>query len=58
MGYKYYSLKPILSKNCRYNIIFGERSRGKTTAILEYCITHKFAETFYGVYSYVLILAG
>lgn len=39
MGYKYYSLKPILSKNCRYNIIFGERSRGKTTAILEYCIT-------------------
>ncbi len=35
---KFYSLKNILSKGCRYNIIFGERSKGKTTAILEYCL--------------------
>lgn len=38
MRTKFYSLKNILAKNCRYNIIFGERSKGKTTAILEYCI--------------------
>ena len=37
MKTKYYTLKPILAKGCRYNLIFGERSKGKTTAILEYC---------------------
>ncbi len=41
---KYYSLTNILSKNAQYNIIFGERSNGKTYAILkhiieEYCKT-------------------
>lgn len=35
---KYYSLSKILSKNCDYNIIFGERSNGKTYACLEYAI--------------------
>lgn len=33
---KYYSLKPILKKNADYNIIFGERSNGKTYAALYY----------------------
>ena len=35
---KYYSLKKILSKNAQYNMIFGERSNGKTYAVLEYAI--------------------
>lgn len=35
---KYYSLSPILSKNCDYNIVFGERSNGKTYAALLYGI--------------------
>ena len=33
---KYYSLQPILSKDADYNIIFGERSNGKTYAALLY----------------------
>lgn len=33
---KFYSLKNILTKNADYNIIFGERSNGKTYAALEY----------------------
>lgn len=35
---KYYSLKNILEKHARYNVIFGERSNGKTYAVLEYGI--------------------
>lgn len=35
---KYYSLKNILNKNCYYNVIFGERSNGKTYACLKYGI--------------------
>lgn len=35
---KYYKLKNILSKNAVYNIIFGERSNGKTYSVLEYGI--------------------
>lgn len=35
---KYYSLKRILQKNADYNMIFGERSNGKTYAALEYGI--------------------
>ena len=35
---KYYKLKNILSKNAVYNIIFGERSNGKTFSVLEYGI--------------------
>lgn len=35
---KYYSLDNILSKNADYNIIFGERSNGKTYASLKYGI--------------------
>ena len=33
---KYWSIKPILEKNCRYNIVIGERSNGKTFATLKY----------------------
>ena len=33
---RYYRLDTILKKNARYNIIFGERSNGKTFAVLEY----------------------
>ena len=36
MRNKFYSLKSILSKNAQYNIIFGERSNGKTYAVLKY----------------------
>lgn len=33
---KYYTLKNILTKGAKYNVIFGERSNGKTYAVLEY----------------------
>lgn len=33
---KFYSLKNILSHNADYNIIYGERSNGKTTAVLDF----------------------
>lgn len=36
MKQKFYSLKNILSKNAQYNVIFGERSNGKTFAVLKY----------------------
>lgn len=35
---KYYRLDNILSYNADYNMIYGERSNGKTTAVLEYGI--------------------
>lgn len=44
MKTKYYSLKNILSKNAQYNIIFGERSNGKTYAVLKYAL-EKFVKT-------------
>ena len=36
MRQKYYSLKAILSKKAQYNVIFGERSNGKTYSVLKY----------------------
>lgn len=36
MKTKYYTLDKILELNCDYNIIYGERSNGKTTAVLGY----------------------
>lgn len=39
---KYYSLKKILKKNATYNIIFGERSNGKTYASLQYVLENYF----------------
>lgn len=41
---KYYSLKNILSKNALYNVIYGERSNGKTFAVLE-LIIQKFIDS-------------
>lgn len=41
---KYYSLKNILATNSDYNIIFGERSNGKTYACLEYALK-RYIET-------------
>ena len=41
---KYYSLSAILEKNADYNIIFGERSNGKTQACLAYMIIN-YVET-------------
>lgn len=38
MKQKFYSLKSILSKNAQYNVIFGERSNGKTYAVLKYAV--------------------
>lgn len=35
---KYYTLEPILAKQCQYNIIFGERSNGKTYAVLSHIL--------------------
>lgn len=36
--YQYYRLDEILKRDAHYNIIFGERSNGKTYAVLEYGI--------------------
>ena len=41
---KFYDIKPILSKGALYNVIFGERSNGKTFAVLE-IILKKFIES-------------
>lgn len=35
---RYYSLTKILSKKAQYNMIFGERSNGKTYSVLKYAI--------------------
>ena len=35
---KYYSLDNILTHKAEYNIIYGERSNGKTTAVLHYAL--------------------
>lgn len=48
---KFYSLDAILKKGADYNIVFGERSNGKTYAALKYCI-----EQFYktgGEFAYI-----
>lgn len=36
---RFYDLKAILSKEAQYNIVFGERSNGKTYAVLKYGLT-------------------
>lgn len=43
MRQKFYSLKSILSKNALYNVIFGERSNGKTYSVLKYGL-ERYAE--------------
>lgn len=37
---EFYSLEPILKENAQYNIIIGERSNGKTYAVLAYMLEH------------------
>ena len=44
MKQKFYSLKNILSKQAQYNVIFGERSNGKTYAVLKHAVEN-FIET-------------
>ena len=39
---KFYSLDNILKKNATYNMIFGERSNGKTYSVLKYGIEQFF----------------
>lgn len=39
---KFYNLDAILAKNAHYNVIIGERSNGKTTAVLRYALKHHF----------------
>lgn len=45
---KYYTLDKILSKNCVYNLIIGERSNGKTYSALKYALDRyfKYGEKF------------
>lgn len=38
MRQKFYSLKSIMQKNAQYNVIFGERSNGKTYSVLKYAL--------------------
>ena len=42
MKQKYYSLKNILAKNAHYNMIIGERSNGKTYAVLKYGVERAY----------------
>ena len=39
---KFYSIKNILTKLAHYNVIFGERSNGKTYSVLEYGLQKYF----------------
>ena len=40
----YWDIYPILSKKARYNIIYGERSNGKTYGTLQYCLECYFKD--------------
>lgn len=46
----YYRLDTILSKKCQYNIIFGERSNGKTFAGLELMVKRWYETSEQGAY--------
>ena len=50
---KYYSLKNILSKNCDYNLIIGERSNGKTYACLKYGLEQYVNSGYVKQFAYV-----
>lgn len=41
---KYYSLDKILSQNATYNVIIGERSNGKTYAVLKFALSRYFKD--------------
>ena len=40
----YWDIYPILSKKARYNVIYGERSNGKTYGTLQYCLEQHFTD--------------
>lgn len=40
----YWDIYPILSKNAQYNLIYGERSNGKTYGTLKYCLECYFKD--------------
>lgn len=40
----YWSIEPILTFNAEYNVIYGERSNGKTYGTLEYCLKCYFKD--------------
>lgn len=43
---KFYSLTNILKENADYNVIYGERSNGKTTSVLEYALDDNIASGY------------
>lgn len=47
---KYYSLKKILAEKADYNMIIGERSNGKTFAVLEYILSDYVKNKRQGAY--------
>lgn len=47
---KYYNLAEILSRNAHYNIIFGERSNGKTYSCLTYIVERYIHHNEQGAY--------
>ena len=47
MKNKYYSLKNILAKQAQYNMIYGERSNGKTYAVVTEQILENFVASGY-----------
>ena len=48
---KFYSLDRILKENAVYNMVFGERSNGKTYAVLKYAV-NDFVKTG-GTFAYI-----
>lgn len=47
---KYYSVKKILQEKCDYNLIIGERSNGKTYALLKYVLEQYIKDGAAGAY--------
>lgn len=47
---EFYSLEPILKENCQYNMIIGERSNGKTYAVLCHILTNYWEHKEKGAY--------
>lgn len=46
----YYSLHPLKSKNCQYNILYGERSPGKSYAVKYECLKDAYEKKEYLIY--------
>ena len=41
---KYWDIRNILSRNAIYNVVFGERSNGKTYGVLQYALERYFSD--------------